>query len=148
MTIGVLPDFYASRMPGLLDDVEEIVAIAEAARSVEAAAEELRPAEELDAVTLPSAVRWLRRRLAPIHRILATVIGLLPDRFEGCAPTVASFRERLGTTRALVALREICRLYLHCLREPLGLVPACASRVAAIRRRQQSMGRGPPAPPS
>ena len=69
MTIGLLPDFYASRMPGLLDDVEEIVAIAEAARSVEAAAEELRPAEEPDAVTLPSAVRWLRRRLAPIHRI-------------------------------------------------------------------------------
>jgi hypothetical protein len=59
-------------------------------------------------VTLTSALRWLRRRVAPIHRILATAIGLLPARFEGCAPTVTSFRERLGTMHVLVALLEIC----------------------------------------
>jgi len=101
MTIGLLPDFYASRMPALLDDLEQVVAAAESARSVESAAEAVRPADEPEAVTLPSALRWLRRRVAPIHRILATVIGLLPGRFEGCAPTVASFRQRLGTARAL-----------------------------------------------
>jgi hypothetical protein len=46
MTIGLLPDFSASRMPGLLDDMEKAVAIAETARSAEAAAEELRPADD------------------------------------------------------------------------------------------------------
>jgi hypothetical protein len=146
MTIGVLPDFYASRMPGLLDEIEEVVATAELARSVEAAAEEVRPADEADAVTLTAAVRWLRRRVAPIHRLLATAIGLVPGRFEGCAPTVRSFRERLGTTRALVALREICAGYLHAMAEPLGLLGPPERGVVALRRRQQSMGPGPPAP--
>lgn len=146
MTIGLLPDFYASRVPGLLEDLEKVVAVAESARSVEAAAEAVRPADEPEAVTLPSALRWLRRRVAPVHRILATVIGLLPGRFEGCAPTVASFRERLGTAQALVALREICARHLHALAEPLGLLAAPAGRMGALRRRQQSMGPGPPAP--
>ena len=59
-------------------------------------------------MTLAAAVRWLRRRVSAVHRVLATVIGLRPERFEGCAPTVASFRERLGTSRVLVALRGIC----------------------------------------
>lgn len=145
MTIGLLPDFYASRMPGLLDDIEKVVAIAESARSVEAAAESARPDDEADAVTLMSALRWLRRRVAPIHRILATAIGLLPGRFEGCAPTVTSFRERLGTMRVLVALREICASYLHAIAEPLGLLGPPERRGVAFRRRQQSMGPGPPA---
>lgn len=148
MTIGLLPDFYASRMPGLLDEIEQVVAIAEEARSVEAAAEEARPADDADAVTLTSALRWLRRRVAPIHRILATAIGLLPGLFEGCAPTVTSFRARLGTMRVLVALREICAGYLHAIAEPLGLLAPPEGRVVAFRRRQQSMGPGPPAPTS
>lgn len=147
LTIGLLPDFYASRMPGLLDDIEKSVAVAEAAASVEAAAEELRPAEEPEAVTLPSALRWLRRRVAPAHAILATVIGLLPGRFEGCAPTIASFRERLGTTRVLVALREICGRHVHALVAPLGLIAAPNSAAAVHRRHQQWAGPGPPASP-
>ena len=144
VTIGLLPDFYASRMPGLLDDVENVVAIAESARSVEAAAEEVRPANEPEAVTLASALRWLRRRIAPVHRILTTVIGLLPARFEGCAPTVTSFRERLGTMRVLVTLREICHGHLHALAVPLGLLAAPEGRAVPRRRHQQSAGPGPP----
>jgi hypothetical protein len=50
----------ASRMPGLLDDIEKAVAIAETAQSVETAAEEVRPADEVGALTLTSALRWLR----------------------------------------------------------------------------------------
>jgi hypothetical protein len=145
MTIGLLPDFYASRMPGLLDDIEKVVAIAESARSAEAAVEEVRPGDEADAVTLTSALGWLRRRVAPIHRLLATAIGLLPGRFEGCAPSMVSFRERLGTMRVLVALREICARYLHAIAEPLGLLGPPERRGVAFRRRQQSMGPGPPA---
>ena len=145
MTIGLLPDFYASRRPGLLDDIEAAVAVAESAPSVEAAAEQVRPAEEPEAVTLTSALRWLRRRIAPVHRILATVIGLLPGRFEGCAPTVTSFRERLGTMRVLVALRETCARHLHALAQPLGLIGAPERRAAPRRRHQQSVGPDPPA---
>lgn len=145
MTIGLLPDFYASRMPGLLDDIEQVVAIAEAARSVEAAAEDVRPADAPAAVTLTSAVRWLRRRLAPVRRILTTVIGLLPGRFEGCAPTVTSFRERLCTMQVLVTLREICSRHLHALAEPLGLLAAPDGSVAPRKQHQQPVGPGPPA---
>lgn len=144
MTIGVLPDFYASRMPGLLEDVEAVVALAESARSVEAAAEEARPADEPEAVTLTSALRWLRRRTAPIHRILTTVLGLLPERLAGCAPTVRAFRERLGTTRVLVALRELCGAHLHALAVPLGLLGPPKREKNGRRGYQQSMGTGPP----
>lgn len=145
MTIGVLPDFYASRKPGLLADIEDTVAVAEQSRSMEAAAEQMRPAEEDDAVTFTSAVRWMRRRVDAIHRVLATVIGLLPARFEGCAPTVTSFRERLGTTCVLVELREICARYLRVLAAPLGLVSAPGGQVRPRRRLQQSTGPDPPA---
>lgn len=144
MTISLLPDFYASRTPGLLEDMEEAVAVAETARSVADAAERARPADAADAVTLASAVRWLCRRVVAVHRLLATVIGLLPARFEGCAPTVASFRERLGTTGVLVTLRGICSRYLGGLAAPLGLLGPPAARVRARRRSQQSMGPDPP----
>ena len=144
MTIGLLPDFYASRMPGLLDELEDVVLAAEAAPSMEALAAEVRPEDEVGAVSLTSALRWLRRRTAPVHRILATVMGLVPERFEGCRPTVTSFRERLGTSRVLVALREICARSLHALVRPLGLVAAPERGDVVFRRHQQSMGRGPP----
>ena len=147
MTISLLPDFYASRMPGLLKDIEEVVAVAESARSLEDAADRVRPAEDAAAVTLTSALRWLCRRVVAIHRALATVIGLLPERFEGCAPTIASFRERLGTTQVLVGLREICARYLGGLAAPLGLIDPRATRARPRWRRQQSTGPDPPAPP-
>jgi hypothetical protein len=147
MTIGMLPDFYASRRPGLLDDIEETVAIAESARSREDAAERVRPADDANAVTLAGALKWLRRRVRAIHGLLATVIGLMPARFEGCAPTIASFRERLGTTRVLVELRGICTRYLGVLAAPLGLLGSPARWIRPRRQRQQSTGPDPPSPP-
>lgn len=148
MTISLLPDFYASRTPGLLEDIEEVVAIAESARSVEDAAERVRPADDAHAVTLAAAMRWLRRRVRAIHSLLATIIGLEPSRLEGCAPTVASFRERLGTTRALVALREICARYVGVLAAPLGLIGPPAGRIRGGRQLQQSTGPDPPLRPA
>lgn len=145
MTISLLPDFYASRTPGLLEDIEEAVAVAESARSVEEAADRVRPAEDADAVTITSALRWLGRRVAAVHRVLGTIIGLLPSQFEGCASTIVSFRKRLGTNKVLVALRGICARYLGMLAAPLGLVGGPAGSVRAPRRRQQSMGPDPPA---
>jgi hypothetical protein len=146
MTIGLLPDFYASRTPGLLDDIEKVVAIAESARSVEDAAERVRPADDADAVTLAAAVRWLRRRVRAIHRVLATVMGLEPALFEGCAPTIASFRTRLGTTTVLVELRGICARNLGMLAPPLGLIGRCREELRPRRHLQQSTGPDPPSP--
>jgi len=143
-TIGMLPDFYASRMPGTLPDLEEAAARAEVAPSVEAAAEELRPGDVEGAVTLPTAVRWVRLRLAIVRATLATVRGLLPGLFERCEVTVRSFRERLGVGSALMALREICEHYLHRLTPPLGLVPPPEGIRLRGKRLPQSTGPDPP----
>jgi hypothetical protein len=42
-TFSLLPDSLASRFPGDLDDLELVVAHVETARSIEAAADRLRP---------------------------------------------------------------------------------------------------------
>ena len=57
-TFSLLPDCLASHFPGELEAIEHVVAIVETARSVEAAADILRPD-----ITLPSAVRWGRRAI-------------------------------------------------------------------------------------
>lgn len=140
-TIGLLPDFYASRMPGTLDTLEEVVARVEAAEPVEKVAEKLRPAEAPDAVTLPTAVRWVRLRLELVKAVLIAVLGLFPDRFAPGPATVRHFRDRLGTHRALVALRGIAEAKLHVLPMPLGLVPPPEIRGAGPH--QQSTGSDP-----
>jgi hypothetical protein len=122
-TFGMLPDFYASRMPGTLDELEQVAAKAEEAPSQEAAAAELRPADEPGAVTLPAAVRWVRRRGAMVRALLLAAMGLFPDRFAGFGASIGSFRERLGSCRVLVALRGICERHLYALPRPLGLNP-------------------------
>jgi hypothetical protein len=144
-SFGLLPDFYASRMPGTLDALEEAAAKAEASESVEKAADELRPADAEDAVTLGAAVCWLRLRVIIVRATLVTVIGLMPDRFRGASPRVRSFRERLGTLRVLVALRGICERHLHALPAPLGLNPRRDPGDDTDRARPQSPGPDPPA---
>lgn len=143
-TIGLLPDFYASRMRGTLPALEEAVARAEAAPSVEAAANELRPGDVDEAVTLPTAMRWVRLRLVFVRATLATVRGLMPARFERCPITVRAFRAALGVPSVLVALRGICARSLHTLPAPLGLRPPVAVRRRGNKRRQQSLGPDPP----
>lgn len=144
-TIGLLPDFYASRMPGTLPALEEAVAVAEQAPTVEAAATALRPADAVDAVTLPTAMRWVRLRLAIVRSTLATVRGLSPAWFEVCEITVRSFRAALGTSNVLVSLREICERHLHRLPAPLGLAPSPTRDLRRGRRGQQCPGPDPPA---
>lgn len=137
-TFGLLPDFYASRVPGTLDDIERAAATAEAVAGVERAAEVLRPADTPDAVTLGAAVSWLRRRLAWVRALLVTTAGLFPDRFAGVGPSIGAWRERLGTSRVLVALRGICAPHLYALPRPLGLNPRAPAVAPLGKRRQQS----------
>jgi len=146
VTVGLLPDFYASRLPGTLDALEEAVARVEDAKSVEQAAQEARPAEAQDAVTLATAVRWVRLRVQLVTATLAALLALCPGRFGSGAPTVGHFRAQLGTTRALVSLRGVAEAHLHALPMPLGLLGP-PTRQSSGRLSQQSPGPdGPPAP--
>lgn len=123
-TFSLLPDCLASHFPGDLDAIEHVVATAETARSVEAAADVLRPD-----ITLPSAVRWVRRRLMPIRRVLLTLVTLLPDLFTGDARLIA-VRRALATPCALVALRTHAAPHLATVATPLGFHPRAARRDA------------------
>lgn len=117
VTFSLLPDFLAARLSGTLDEVEQVVCVTEAARSVEAAAEVLRPDIEL-----PGAVRWVRRRLSPVRAALVVIATLMP----GALPTkleVRAVRTQLDTEQALMDLRGLAERHLAGIRWPLGLRP-------------------------
>ena len=103
----------ASRFPGDLDDLERVVAQVDGARSIEAAADVLRPD-----IVLPSAVRWVRRRLTLMRATLLAVVTLLPDLFGGDAHLQA-VRAALATDHALVTLRARAASLLPALPRPL-----------------------------
>lgn len=140
-TFSLLPDCLASRFPGDLDDLERVVAHVEGARSIEAAADQLRPD-----IVLPSAVRWVRRRLTLVRATLLAIVTLLPD-LGGGAPDVVAVRTALATDQALVALRARAAVLLAALPRPLGFAPHRGSRHAHRPGRQHDLGadRGPPA---
>lgn len=71
-TFSLLPDFLAARLPGLLASIDAAVASLPHVRSMEAAADALRR----DDVSLPSAVRWLRRRVRAVEAALHAVSSL------------------------------------------------------------------------
>lgn len=133
-TFSLLPDCLASRFPGALDPIEQVVVTVETARSVEAAADVLRPD-----ITLPSAVRWIRRRLTPVRRTLLAVVTLLPDLFTGDARLTA-VRLALATPFALVALRTHAAPHLGTLPTPLGFHPRDARRGASSAAVPHGMG--------
>ena len=66
-TFSLLPDFLAARLPGSLASIQESIAVAHSARSMEAAADVLRGLD----ISLPSAVRWLRRRVNAVCTSIA-----------------------------------------------------------------------------
>lgn len=144
-TFSLLPDFYASRVPGLLDDLERAAEVAEAGGGREHTANTLRPADAPDAVTLGAAVAWVRRRVSWVRALLAIVGSLMPELFAGVERSVRAFRKHLGTVSALVALRGICAHHLHALPRPLGLNPPTPVAQPRDRVRRQSMGPDPPA---
>ena len=142
-TFSLLPDCLASHFPGELAAVESVVATVEAARSVEAAADVLRPE-----ITLPSAVRWIRRRLIPVRRALLAVVTLLPDLFTGDA-RVAAVRLALATPSVLLALRTHADVapHLATLPTPLGFHPRSSRRHAWPSAAPHGMGADRAGPP-
>ena len=140
-TFGLLPDCLAARLPGTLEVLEAVVVAAEGARSLEAAANEVRP----DAIELPGAMRWVRRRVRLVHNALARVIGLIPDRLAGCVATMGAVRDRLKSKRALMELRGLLAEQLQMLPAPLGFQPHGIGVTGRKPAFQQSMGPDPPA---
>jgi len=138
-TFSLLPDCLAARLSGSLHDVEVVVDRVEQADTVEAAADRLR----LD-IELPGALRWTRRRFQPIHAALTTLKGLSPERFSDCAPTLASFRQRLGVAAVLPALREIAAVHLAFLLPPLGFRSPPLAGGEPKRGHQHRTGTDPP----
>lgn len=139
-TFSLLPDHLAARLPGTLADLERVVEAAEHAPSLQACADALRP----DPVSLPSALRWIGRRLTPVRALLPRVVTMVPQRLQGCAPTIAALRQRLGVDSVLVALRAELSVHLHALARPVGF----AHRRSGLGERdsvlQQHMGPDPP----
>jgi hypothetical protein len=138
-TFSLLPDCLAARLPGTLLELEQVLAVAEQAKSLEAAADELRPDIEL-----PGAVRWVRRRVKAIQGALTALFGLLPERFAGAVASVLALRAHLGVTLVLPALREIAAPFLAGLAPPLGLRPPSGAGGERPRSPQQHPGPDPP----
>jgi hypothetical protein len=140
-TFSLLPDHLAARFPGTLSEIEQVVATVEQASSLEAAADALRR----DPITLPSAVRWVRRRLAPVRQLLIIMVGLFPQHLLGCAPNTAAFRDRLCSAQVLMTLRELAQIHLQALPRPLGFHHPHMAGGERNHRCQQRMG--PDRPP-
>ena len=113
-TISLLPDCLAARLPGELDELEAVVAHAEQAPSLAAAANALRR----DAVELPGAMRWVERRVRLVHHVVSIVIGLLPEPLARCIAEMGAVRARLETDAALRALRTLVAQQLPVLPAP------------------------------
>lgn len=119
-TISLLPDFFASRLPGTLDEIEQAVNIAESSSSQEDAAEKVRPDIEL-----PGGLRWLRRRIKYVREALTILAGLLVNE---CAPDLQSFREKYNTDSVLTKMRDIAEEHLHSLPQIVGFGPRSGGR--------------------
>ena len=111
-TFSLLPDALASRLSSTLAEIEQVLAEVEGASSVEQASAALRPD-----ITLPSAVRWVRRRLGPMRSALLAIVTLLG---LGCAATLGGVRASLGSPLTLGELRARVAARLASLVAPLG----------------------------
>jgi hypothetical protein len=147
-TFSLLPDHLAARFPGTLAEIERVVAAAERASSVQACADALRPVT----VSLPSAMRWVRRRLARVHALLPIVVAMVPQHLQGCAPTIEAVHERLVVESvtgsvvdsALVRLRDLFTEHLAALAYPLGFRHRGPGAGEHRTGRQQHKGPDPP----
>jgi hypothetical protein len=83
------------------------------------------------------------RRMALLRAALMAVAGLLPELLVGVG-TVTDLRARLGTRRALVALREMCAAHLGSLPPPPGFGPRSRPRRQRPGELQHNQGEEPP----
>jgi len=140
-TFSLLADCFAARLSGTLHEVEAAIVAVENARSLESAADGLRP--DID---LPGAIRWTRRRLKPIQVTLTLLCQLLPEQFAGCPTTVTAQRRWLKVEFALPALRDIVAMQLALLPPPLGFGRRLRPHIDYQGPIQHDRGPDPPIP--
>jgi hypothetical protein len=131
-TFSLLPDALASRLSSTLAEVEQVLARVEGSTSIEQASAELRPD-----ITLPSAVRWVRRRLGPMRSALLAIVTLLG---LGCAATLGGVRTSLGSQVTLGELRARVAARLATLGPPLGFGPRAGGQRARDGPFQHEVG--------
>ena len=131
-TFSLLPDFLAARLPGLLATIDAVVAGVPRMRSIEAAADVLRR----DDVSLPAAVRWLRRRSRAVQAVLHAVASLQPPTPSG-TPSESSARCTLVELRRTLSPQTLSELPA-----PLGFLRLQRGVSAHGALDQQDMGLG------
>jgi hypothetical protein len=139
MSFSLLPDCLASRLPGTLLEIEDVVAKVENSPSQEAAADGIR----ID-IELPGALRWMRRRIFLVKAALRILIELLPGLFADCLPSLLSFRSVLGVDYVLPQLRILAEGNLYILPPPIGFGPRPAAKNLKKSRFQHPTGTDPP----
>ena len=115
-TFSLLPDCLAARLPGTLEALETVVVHAERAPSLTATAKTLRR----DAIDLPGAMRWVRRRVHLVHHLLIALAELPPGQLASRTTGIRALRSCLDTDRALMELRNLLSSQLPVLPAPLG----------------------------
>ena len=139
-TFSLLADCFASRLPGSLRDLEQVVGEVERAPSLEAAANDLRT----DDIALPGALRWTRRRVQGVHAALRIVLTLFPECCCGCSPTITALRQCLGVEWVLPRVREMAAVHLGMLPAPVGFA---SPRLTANHGGPHQHDQGPDPPP-
>ena len=137
-SFSLLPDCLAARLPSDLDEVERVVAVVEAAPSVQAAADELRPDIEL-----PGAIRWVRRRLGPVRAALLALVTMVPELAGSCAPTITEVGQRLGRP-VLRQVRAQVEKQLGKVAAPVGFGPPPSPRRRGRTPCEHDPGPDPP----
>ncbi|MCG5051850.1 MAG: hypothetical protein KA712_02725 [Myxococcales bacterium] len=140
-TFCLLPDCLAARLSGSLDEVETVVAAVEAAPSIEAAADGLRPDIEL-----PGAVRWVRRRYSAVRAALLVLVTSTPALLGKCQPTLAEVSERVRPP-VLRHVRAEVEKQLGALPAPVGFAPRLRAVPRGRTPREHETGPDPPARP-
>jgi len=133
-TFSLLPDCLSSRLSGSLVEVENTIVTVEDSPSQERASATIRTD-----IVLPSALRWIRRRLASVKAALILLIQFFPDLFADCTPSISIFRSTLDVDYVLPKLRDLAGLHLYALPPPLGL----GSKIP-FKRFQHQTGSDPP----
>ena len=133
-TFSLLPDFLAVGLSGLLAAVDDSITVATSAKSMEAAADALRGPD----VTLPSAVRWLRRRIRAVRTALAHVT---PEMVVGAPARESAPQIDPDKGRVLLGLRRsLSPQILNSIPAPLGFRPASGTGWPRDSNDQHEMG--------
>lgn len=141
ITFSLLPDCFASRLPGTLVDVEAAVFMVETALACESGCDVPESMENslISSLDLSSAAektgvdqrlfdkaadfRWLKRRIQYVLCVLSTVISLFPETFGNHRPTLTSFRSLHTGAPILIRLRISTESRIHEIPLPVGLNP-------------------------